>query len=73
LCNEKGYYFAESGEFGWGDMIKRMAVLGHQKGLLVSELPLKFSNEVFHQFWRGGQMNVSSTTYGEARRAMSIS
>ncbi|PYI03090.1 NAD(P)-binding protein [Aspergillus sclerotiicarbonarius CBS 121057] len=64
LWNEK--------EFVWGDVIRRIASLGYQKGLLVSDTPVDLSNGVVNQFWRGGQMNMSSTSLGEACRARKL-
>ncbi|KAI9035552.1 putative nucleoside-diphosphate-sugar epimerase [Aspergillus affinis] len=72
LWNEKGYYFAERGEFVGGDVIKHIATLGYQKGLLDSEDPVELPNEAVHRFWGGGQVNVSSTSLGEARQAKEL-
>ncbi|KAL4879334.1 putative nucleoside-diphosphate-sugar epimerase [Aspergillus karnatakaensis] len=59
----------ELGEFAWGDVTRKIAALGYQKGLVSSGKPLELSNEAVDQFWRGGQMNVCSTSLGEAQRA----
>ncbi|PLB47689.1 putative nucleoside-diphosphate-sugar epimerase [Aspergillus steynii IBT 23096] len=72
LWNEEGYYFAEKGEFVWGDVIKQIATLGYQKGLLVSGEPVELQNDLVHLFWGGGQVNMSSTSLGEARRARKL-
>ncbi|CAG8109623.1 unnamed protein product [Penicillium olsonii] len=72
LWNEKGYHFAEGGEFIWGDVIRRIAELGYQKGLLSSPEPVELPNATVHQFWRGGQMNMSSTSLGESQRAKQL-
>ncbi|CAG8363543.1 unnamed protein product [Penicillium salamii] len=72
LWNEKGYYFAENGEFVWGDVVKHIAKLGHQKGFLSFANPVELSNAIVHSFWRGGQMNMSSTSIGESRRAKEL-
>ncbi|KAH6648878.1 putative nucleoside-diphosphate-sugar epimerase [Truncatella angustata] len=72
LWNEKGYYFAEHGEFRWGDVIREIARIGYEKGLLNSAYPEELSNEAVSQFWYGGQMNVSSTSLGHSRRAWNL-
>ncbi|RAH50019.1 NAD-dependent epimerase/dehydratase family protein [Aspergillus brunneoviolaceus CBS 621.78] len=69
LWNEHGYYFAENGEFAWGDVTRRLAELGYQRGWLDSPEAEDLPNHVVQRFWYGGQMNVSSTSLGVARRA----
>lgn len=70
--NEKGYYFAESGEVTWGNVIREIARVGFKKGLLDSAEPEEPSNEAVHLFWHGCQMNVSSTSLGDSRRARNL-
>jgi nucleoside-diphosphate-sugar epimerase len=47
---DKGYYFAESGEFVWGDMAKKIAKEAHKQGLIdtdeVDSLTIDQANEI---------------------------
>lgn len=72
LWNEKGYYFAERGEFIWGDVVKRIAELGHEKGFLASPKPVDLPNAALHQPWGRVQMNMCSTSLGQSRRAKEL-
>ncbi|KAI7975376.1 hypothetical protein EIK77_000220 [Talaromyces pinophilus] len=72
LWNEHGYYFAENGGFAWGEIIHEIARVGYAKGLLDSDIPEELSNAEVSRFWKGGQMNVSSTSLGEAQRAREL-
>jgi hypothetical protein len=49
--DDKGYYFAESGEFVWGDMAKKIAKEAKKQGLIdsaddIEELTLEQANEI---------------------------
>lgn len=72
LWDQYGYYFSEQGTFVWGDVIREIAKLGHQKGYFDSPEPELLTNEQVSRFWGGGQMNVSSTSLGSAQRASNL-
>lgn len=72
LWDNDGYYFAEQGEFVWGEMIREIAHLGFNKGYFDSPVPDELTNQAVSRFWYGGQMNISSTSLGSAQRASKI-
>ncbi|KAJ5645904.1 hypothetical protein N7490_002276 [Penicillium lividum] len=72
LWDECGYYFSEQGNFVWGDIIRKIAKLGHQKGFFDSSEPENLTNDDVSRFLGGGQMNVCSTSLGSAKRACKL-
>jgi len=67
--NEEGYYFAENGDFVWGELTreitKRVAAKGYIKSDEVDELELEEVMK-FHQF---GHVLWGSNSRGKAERA----
>ncbi|GKZ21545.1 hypothetical protein AbraIFM66951_006727 [Aspergillus brasiliensis] len=68
LWDEDGYYFAEQGQFVWGEVIQAVTKLGYQKGYFDSPEPESLTQEQVFRFWYGGHMNMSTTSLGSAQR-----
>ena len=67
--NEKGYYFAENGEFTWGNIAKLVAAAAHEQGFIPSDEVVAMSPEQISKFAPFGPVIWGANSRGRALRA----
>jgi nucleoside-diphosphate-sugar epimerase len=67
--NEEGYYFAENGEFRWGEIAKLIAKKAHAKGLIKTDEVDDLSNEEVAKILAFGPIIWGTNSRGKAQRA----
>lgn len=71
--NEEGYYFAENGEFAWGDVHKKIAEVAHKKGYLNSaDVSGVAPDDTKEKFFEGAHYYVGTNSRGKAKRAREV-
>lgn len=70
--NEQGYYFAENGEFVWGDILRAIAKDAHGKGLLPSADNVSLSGDEVHEYLPYGQHMVGVNSRAISKRAKEL-
>lgn len=71
--NDQGYYFAENGEFVWGDIHKAIAQDAHKKGYLPSaEVIGRTPEEEDEHFFPGAHYYVGTNSRGISKRGKQL-
>jgi len=70
--NEKGYYFAESGEYGWGDMAKKITKEAHKQGLIKTADVENLNIEQANKITPNGGWKWGGNSRGRAIRARKL-
>lgn len=71
--NDEGYYFAENGEFVWGDILRAVAKDAHKKGFLPSEDAKGLNaDEIGEAGFPGGHYYVGTNSRGISKRAKQL-
>lgn len=65
----EGYYFAENGEFTWGDVARRVTVAAYNQGLIPSDEVVSISAEEANNILTGGQAMWGANSRCRAIRA----
>lgn len=70
--NDQGYYFAENGDFAWGDVLSAIAKDAHQKGFLPSAEVAQLSPAEIDPIFPGGHYYVGTSSVGTAKRGKTL-
>ncbi|KAH6995378.1 NAD dependent epimerase/dehydratase [Ilyonectria destructans] len=70
--NRKGIYFSNTGEFVWGDLVKRVGEIGVQLNALKSAEPVHISLDVAEQKWERSRLFLETNFAGKSKTTPKI-